>query len=214
MVLLWWIDGNPVHFLDGGWNGSKWGNQKNRQTRKKGTSSNLHQTIQQRNAAVDRHDQLRQTFSLCQSTWFQKYYVKIILGLVDMALVNAYIHYKLVNKKECRYGKIWLYGVVGECFDNDGLGKLCELSVESATTNLSGVTSKKINHFERTPALVGKNPNKSNKWRNMSRKQLIGHVSHIRSENLWIIGTKKMDLHAKSAGLRKEKEVDVSCHLH
>jgi hypothetical protein len=23
MVLLWWIDGNPVHFLDGGWNGSK-----------------------------------------------------------------------------------------------------------------------------------------------------------------------------------------------
>jgi hypothetical protein len=68
-------------------------------------------------------------------------------------------------KRNARYGKIWLYGVVGECFDNDGLGKLCELSVESATTNLSGVTSKKINHFERTPVLVGKNPNKSNKWR-------------------------------------------------
>jgi hypothetical protein len=23
VLLLWWIDGNPVHFLDGGWNGSK-----------------------------------------------------------------------------------------------------------------------------------------------------------------------------------------------
>jgi hypothetical protein len=49
-------------FSDGGWNGSKWGNQKNRQTRKKGTSSNLHQTIQQRNAssgpACGRHFQL------------------------------------------------------------------------------------------------------------------------------------------------------------
>jgi hypothetical protein len=78
-----------------------------------------------------------------------------------------------------RYGKIWLYGV-GECFDNDGFENFANSSVESATTNLSGVTKKDQPFRKDTQVLVGKNPNKSNKWRNMSRKQqLIGHVSHI-----------------------------------
>ncbi len=52
--------------------------------------------------AVDRHDQLRNTFSLASRHDFKKYYVKIILGLIDMALVNAYIHYKLVNAENCK----------------------------------------------------------------------------------------------------------------
>jgi hypothetical protein len=63
---------------------------------RKGTSSFA--SNDNKGMLVDRHDQLRQTFSLCQSTWFQKYYVKIILGLVDMAFVNAYIHHKLIKK--------------------------------------------------------------------------------------------------------------------
>jgi hypothetical protein len=52
--------------------------------------------------AVDRHDQLRQTFSLSDRHGFKKYYIKIILGLMDMALVNAYIHYALVHPEECK----------------------------------------------------------------------------------------------------------------
>jgi hypothetical protein len=47
--------------------------------------------------AVDRHVQLRQTFSLASGHGFKKYYEKISLGLMDMALVNAYIHCKLAN---------------------------------------------------------------------------------------------------------------------
>ena len=48
------------------------------------------------------HDQLRQTFSLATRHGFKKYYVKIILGLMDMALVNAWIHYELVNAEVCK----------------------------------------------------------------------------------------------------------------
>ncbi|GMF39266.1 unnamed protein product [Phytophthora fragariaefolia] len=44
---------------------------------------------------VDVHDQLRlQTYSLQTSIKFKKYYKSLFLGLVDMALVNAYISHK------------------------------------------------------------------------------------------------------------------------
>jgi hypothetical protein len=52
--------------------------------------------------AVDRHDQLRQTFSLSSRHGFKKCYLKIILGLMDMALVNACTHYELVNPEDCK----------------------------------------------------------------------------------------------------------------
>jgi len=44
---------------------------------------------------VDVHDQLRlQRYSLQTSTKFKKYYMSLFLGLVDMALVNAYLSHK------------------------------------------------------------------------------------------------------------------------
>ncbi|POM63326.1 Hypothetical protein PHPALM_21298 [Phytophthora palmivora] len=44
---------------------------------------------------VDRHDQLRlQSHSLQMSTKFRKYYKSLFLGLLDLALVNAYITHK------------------------------------------------------------------------------------------------------------------------
>jgi hypothetical protein len=98
-----WIDGNPVHFLT-----TADGTVANEVTRRIGRQERKVQApicIKRYNKgmqAVDRHDQLRQTFSLASRHGFKKYYVKIILGLVDMALVNAYIHYKLVNKKVCK----------------------------------------------------------------------------------------------------------------
>jgi hypothetical protein len=98
-----WVDGNPVHFL----------------TTADGTSTS---TVQRRVGrdrlsvkapigiknynkgmqAVDRHDQLRERFSLSSRHGFKKYYVKIALGLLDMAAVNAWIHFKLVNPDECK----------------------------------------------------------------------------------------------------------------
>jgi hypothetical protein len=51
--------------------------------------------------AVDRHDQLREGFSLAGRHGFKKYYQKIALGLIDMAVVNAWIHYRLVHPEKC-----------------------------------------------------------------------------------------------------------------
>ncbi|EGZ13536.1 hypothetical protein PHYSODRAFT_412029, partial [Phytophthora sojae] len=49
---------------------------------------------------VDRHDQLRlQAYSLQLSTRFAKY-KSLFLGLVDMALVNAYIVYKKLCERK------------------------------------------------------------------------------------------------------------------
>ena len=44
---------------------------------------------------VDRHDQYRSLISLCARHRFKKYYVKLILALVDMALTNANLHFML-----------------------------------------------------------------------------------------------------------------------
>ena len=97
-----WVDGNPVHFLTSA-DGTGSTNVKRRVGRKvsrvkapiaiKRYNENMH--------AVDRHDQLRETFSLSRRHGFKKYYLKIAMGLLDMAVVNAWIHYKLVNKDKC-----------------------------------------------------------------------------------------------------------------
>jgi hypothetical protein len=55
---------------------------------------------------VDRHDQLRALFSLTNRHGFKKWYVKMWLALIDIALTNASICYLLANpelrKKEGR----------------------------------------------------------------------------------------------------------------
>ena len=101
MCAYGWLDGNPVHLLstaDG-----------------TGTSSVLRQigrTKQQIPApkalprynmsmqAVDRVDQLMQLMSLCKRHQFKKWYRQFFLALLDMALVNADIHYHFANPSE------------------------------------------------------------------------------------------------------------------
>jgi hypothetical protein len=52
---------------------------------------------------VDIHDQLRlQRYSLQMAFIYKKYYKGLFLGLVDLALVNAYIVYKAFEKAEGR----------------------------------------------------------------------------------------------------------------
>ncbi|EGZ18033.1 hypothetical protein PHYSODRAFT_410165, partial [Phytophthora sojae] len=47
---------------------------------------------------ADLHDQLRlQRYSIQRTMKMRKYYLTIFLGLVDMALVNAYIIYRRVQ---------------------------------------------------------------------------------------------------------------------
>ncbi len=52
---------------------------------------------------VDIHDQLRlQRYSVQMAFIFKKYYKGLFLGLVDIALVNAYIVYKAYEKAQGR----------------------------------------------------------------------------------------------------------------
>ncbi len=46
---------------------------------------------------VDKHDKLRSTFALGKHHKFKKYYVKLMLFLVDIALTNSWMYYKMVN---------------------------------------------------------------------------------------------------------------------
>jgi hypothetical protein len=48
---------------------------------------------------VDRHDQLRAHFSLMKRHGFKKWYVKMWLALIDIALTNASICYLLTNQE-------------------------------------------------------------------------------------------------------------------
>ena len=97
-----WLDGNPVHFIT-----TADGNGVTTVTRRVGRERKSIEApigIRKYNAgmqAVDRHDQLREGFSLSARHGFKKYYQKIALGLIDMAVVNAWIHYKLVNPEKC-----------------------------------------------------------------------------------------------------------------
>ena len=50
---------------------------------------------------VDRHDRLRSSFSLCKAHHFKKYYVKLMLFLMDIGLTNAWIYYKKCNEEQC-----------------------------------------------------------------------------------------------------------------
>ena len=99
-----WLDGNPVHFIT-----TADGSGMTTVTRRIGRERKTIEApigIRQYNKgmqAVDRHDQLREGFSLADRHGFKKYYQKIALGLIDMAVVNAWIHYKIVNPEKCSH---------------------------------------------------------------------------------------------------------------
>eukprot|EP00978_Attheya_sp_CCMP212_P039235 scaffold202291_cov38-Attheya_sp.AAC.1 len=52
---------------------------------------------------VDHHDQLRTLFSLATRHQFRKYYVTLIMALIDFALVNAHIHYHMAHPQLKRH---------------------------------------------------------------------------------------------------------------
>jgi hypothetical protein len=93
-----WVDGNPVHFLTTA-DGSEVVTVQRRvnSERRQVTAPIGIKRYNNGMQAVDRHDQLRKLFSIADRHGFKKYYMKIFLGLLDMALVNAWLHFKMVN---------------------------------------------------------------------------------------------------------------------
>jgi hypothetical protein len=75
----------------------------------------LQKTVKSYNAyiqGIDRHDQLRATFTLTKRHGFNKWYVKTWLALIDIAFTNASICYFLANpdlkKKEGHRRRFYL----------------------------------------------------------------------------------------------------------
>ena len=50
--------------------------------------------------AVNHHNQLQVQFSSCSRHGFKKYYIKIILALLDMAITNVMIHYFMASPEK------------------------------------------------------------------------------------------------------------------
>jgi hypothetical protein len=107
-----WSDGNLFHMMSTA-DGSDQVTAVSRQIGKDKRDVLAPKTVKACNAymqGVDHHDQLQATFALTKQHGFNKWYVKIWLALIDIALTNASICYFLENqelkKKEghrCRF---------------------------------------------------------------------------------------------------------------
>ena len=99
MVCYGWVDGSPVQIISTA-DGSVSASCVQRKLGAEATNVKAPLCVKMYNKkmqGVDRHDQMRATFSLVARHGFKKYYIKLMLGLMDMAITNAFIHYKLVN---------------------------------------------------------------------------------------------------------------------
>jgi hypothetical protein len=94
-----WSDGNLVHMMSTA-DGSDQVTTVSWQIGKDKRDVPAPKTVKAYNAyiqGVDRHDQLRATFALTKRHGFKKWYVKMWLALIDIALTNASICYFLAN---------------------------------------------------------------------------------------------------------------------
>ena len=53
------------------------------------------------------HNESRSAFSFCGCHEFKKYYIKLLLVLIDMAMMNASMHYFLRNPDKVGVDKQW-----------------------------------------------------------------------------------------------------------
>jgi hypothetical protein len=51
---------------------------------------------------VDRHDRLRSSFSLGKAHKFKKYYIKLLLFVMDVAFTNSWVYYSLANPEDAK----------------------------------------------------------------------------------------------------------------
>ncbi len=97
---------------------------------------------------VDRHDRLRSTFSLCKKHKFKKYYVKLLLFIMDIGLTNSWIYYKMCNEQVCNKdgSRADFFQAIAEIMVNgetnwkgnftDGVNELQSILTDNETNNL------------------------------------------------------------------------------
>jgi len=102
IVAVGWLDNKPVHFI------STSDTSEIVEVKRRSGRESLHvsapvvvHNYNKYMGGVDCHDRLRSTFSLCKRHGFKKYYVKLLLFLVDIGLTNAWVYYQLCNEELC-----------------------------------------------------------------------------------------------------------------
>jgi hypothetical protein len=98
MSIFGWNDGNGVHMLSTA-DGTEIGTvtRQIKAVSKVITAPKVVKLYNDGMQGVDRHDQLRTLFSLATRHQFRKYYVTLMMALIDFALVNAYLHYHMAH---------------------------------------------------------------------------------------------------------------------
>jgi hypothetical protein len=102
MLAIGWLDSKPVHII------STADTSEIVQVQRKSGAEKLHVSAPMAVAYCNKHmggvdhlDRLRLTFSLCKQHKFKKYYIKLLLFLLDIGLTNSWVYYKLCNKEIC-----------------------------------------------------------------------------------------------------------------
>ena len=102
LIAIGWVDGNPIHFLSSADGTAESSTQRRiggkKQTVKAPTAiKNTTMVCSHGMQAVDWFDQLVSLFSLAKQHAFKKYYNKLAMALINIALVNAEQHYHMAG---------------------------------------------------------------------------------------------------------------------
>ena len=200
LVAHGWCDGNPVHLLSSA-DGCSLSTVTRRinSTMKRVRSPLAGTRYSKFMHAVDRHDQLRQLFSLSSRHGFKKFYIKIMLSIMDMVLVNSFIVYKMVHPDVCETGmaRYDFMDSIAEALMSNDWGNF--------SSSVSGNTNDKL--FEelveqRTePLLEAESPTDASELvlgKNVSCADCV----HNAVTGLWEKRSKKRNLHARFVGLK------------
>ena len=101
LVAIGWIDGNPEHLITTA-DGTEMTHVKRRvqQEQRRQLAPTAVRKYGHGMQAVDRFDQLMSLYSLAKRRAFKKWYLKLTMALLDVGMINAEIHYFMVNVDE------------------------------------------------------------------------------------------------------------------
>jgi hypothetical protein len=121
MMAIGWLDNKPVHFVStADTTDIVTVNRKSGATQIAVSAPMAVANYNKFMGGVDRHDRLRSTFSLCKRHKFKKYYVKLLLFIMDIGLTNAWVYYKMCHEDTCskERARADFFQTIAECMVN------------------------------------------------------------------------------------------------
>jgi hypothetical protein len=121
MLAIGWLDNKPVHFVSTVDTSEIVHVQRKCGSEKLDVSAPMAVTNYNKYmGGINHHDRLCSTCFLCKRHKFKKYYVKLLLFLVDIRSTNAWVYYKLCNEDTCKKegARADFFQVIAECMVN------------------------------------------------------------------------------------------------